>query len=137
MNENQIAQLNHALAIIRAAIIEQPLTGRTGNCPVILHVYQRLKPTPRDFDLSCEELWDSYCQHVESGDQPYLQKAEFLRRLPFAINHVFNIKKSHNIIRNGRRVRGFKGLIHHGDGIDWMPKLKCTDGQGEPPPPGA
>lgn len=70
---------------------------------------------------------------AEAGNLAQLQKSDFFRRLPFALSHVFHIKKSHNIKRDGRRVRGFRGVIYSFDDIDWMPKLKCTDGQGEPP----
>jgi hypothetical protein len=43
---------------------------------------------------------------------PYrlLSKSQFLRRLPNVLERVFDVRKSHDIERDGHRVRGFKGI---------------------------
>jgi hypothetical protein len=111
MTENQFIQLKHAVAIINSVIADNPPADHAGDCPVITFARRHLGHTLLDVDLTCGELWEIYSGILKTGKLPPLQKAEFLHRLPIALAYVFNIKKSHNIMREGRRVRGFRGVI--------------------------
>lgn len=61
-------------------------------------------------DFSGVELWGIYCEAVNIKEVPPLKKVTFLKQLPGAMERVFGIRRSHNIRREGSRVRGFKGL---------------------------
>ena len=61
-------------------------------------------------DVSCGEPWVSYSGIAATGELPKLEKSKFFRRLPTVMRLVHKVRKSHNILREGRRVRGFRGV---------------------------
>lgn len=115
MTENQLIELKHAVAIINAAIAEQPPANSSWDCPVTAFARRFLVHNQPMEDLSCSELWCLYSQLVLMEKLPPMRKSVFLRRLPVVLATVLNIKKSHNIIRGGSRVRGFIGLVYRVD----------------------
>jgi hypothetical protein len=61
-------------------------------------------------DLSCYELWAFYSEVAAAGRVPPMPKTLFFRELPAALEAAFGLKKSHNVKRNGKPVRGFQGI---------------------------
>jgi hypothetical protein len=78
-------------------------------CPVMRFAQEYLAHDPAA-DVSCSELWRFFREIADAGELPRVPKAAFLRRLPGAMESVFCVRKSHNIERAGRRVRGFKSV---------------------------
>ena len=123
MTESQLISLKHAIAIINGAIAEQRPADNSWDCPVISFARRFLAITGISVDFSCEELYDLYTEIAATGKLPPMRKSIFLRRLPVAMASVFNIKKSHNLVRNGSRVRGFQGIIYKVDDTYTAPEL--------------
>ncbi len=61
-------------------------------------------------DMRSAELWGFYAEVAAAGELEPLSKAQFLRRLPGAMETAFGVKKSHSIMRGGQTVRGFKSV---------------------------
>lgn len=65
-------------------------------------------------DKTSNELFSDYNELVAAGDMEPLSATEFLRALPAAMLAVFGIRKRHNIVRDGKKLRGFRGVgINH------------------------
>ena len=79
------------------------------DCPVALFARRYLLREPAS-DLTSKELWTFFAEVSSSGEVEPLSKAEFLSRLPGVMELAFNVRKSHNLIRSGRRQRGFKSI---------------------------
>ena len=84
-------------------------------CPVNLFVKKYLVRDPAS-DLTTVELWRFFSEISTSGELEPRPKAEFLRCLPGAMQSVFGAHKCHSIERNGRRLRGFRGVNIRLDG---------------------
>jgi hypothetical protein len=61
-------------------------------------------------DLTSAELWKFFAEVSASGELEPLSKAAFLSRLPGIMELTFGTRKSHNVQRGGRRLRGFRGV---------------------------
>ena len=61
-------------------------------------------------DISCAEMLEMFNEAAQKGFVSRMEKAEFLLFLKGSMRRVFGVGKSHNIRREGRRVRGFKGI---------------------------
>ena len=79
------------------------------DCPVALFARRYLLREPAS-DLTSKELWTFFAEVSSSGEVEPLSKAEFLSRLPGIMESILGLRKSHNIPRAGRRVRGFRGV---------------------------
>ena len=79
------------------------------NCPVVLFVRRYLVREPGS-DLTSNELWTFFAEVWASGEVEPVSKSEFLSRLTGVMELAFAVRKSHNIQRAGRRVRGFRGV---------------------------
>jgi hypothetical protein len=79
------------------------------DCPVVLFVRRYLVREPGS-DLTSKELWTFFAEVSSSGEVEPVSKSEFLSRLPGVMELAFAARKSHNIQRAGRRVRGFRGI---------------------------
>ena len=101
---------------------QRPLDS-SWDCPVISFARRFLTNTGLSVDFSCEELYEFYTEIAATGKLPPMRKAVFLRRLPVAMTEVFNLKKSHNLVRNGSRVRGFPGVAYKIDDTFTAPEL--------------
>ncbi|MGO8928085.1 MAG: hypothetical protein ACLQU3_14530 [Limisphaerales bacterium] len=90
---------------------EEPYAGYPvrPDCPVALFARRFLLREPAS-DLTSAELRTFFAEVSASGEVEPLSKAEFLSRLPAVMESVFGARKCHNIQRNGRRVRGFRGV---------------------------
>jgi len=78
-------------------------------------------------DVTSAELWRFFAEVAASGEVRPLPKAEFLRRLPAVMARLFGSLKSHNIVRAGHRVRGFRGVDIRLDGYELE-----SESEGEP-----
>jgi hypothetical protein len=79
------------------------------DCPVALFARRYLLREPAS-DLTSGELWTFFSEVSASGELEPLSKAEFLSRLPGIMELSFGLRKSHNVQRAGRRLRGFRGV---------------------------
>lgn len=70
-------------------------------------------------EMSCAELWSFFSEAVAAGMLPSMQKTAFFRELSTAMKLIYGIKKSHNIRREGKTVRGFKGVEICDSERDW------------------
>ena len=90
---------------------EEPYAGYPvrRDCPVALFNRRYLQREPAS-DLTSRELWKFFAEVSASGELEPLSKAEFLSRLPGIMELTFGLRKSHNVQRAGRRLRGFRGV---------------------------
>ena len=110
-----MANTNSELIIHAIVLLQQVLA--TGDvslpepraCPVERFVRARLIAST-GFDLSGVELWIQYQLEIHAGRATSLSKHEFQKLLPGAMLRAFGIGRSHNVIRYGRRQRGFKNV---------------------------
>ena len=63
-----------------------------------------------DSDMSCVELWTFFSEVAAAGAVERMSRAEFLRALPGALAAIYDVRKSHAIKRDGKTVRGFRGI---------------------------
>lgn len=78
-------------------------------CPVLTFAKRYLIHDPVS-DLTSQELWKFFAEVAATAELNAVTKSEFLRRLPGAMAAVFSVRKSHDIEREGQRVRGFRGV---------------------------
>jgi hypothetical protein len=60
--------------------------------------------------LTTDEIWLDYASYCKAREWLVYSKGRFLRILPAHIRELFGLTKSHDIKRNGRPKRGFRGL---------------------------
>jgi hypothetical protein len=110
MTRTEITAINRAIALLHSLTGEPhesvPLPR---SCSVTRFVREYLAPDPAA-DVSCGELWTFYREISDAGELPPMRKTIFLRRLPVVMQEIYAARKSHGIQREGRRVRGFKGV---------------------------
>lgn len=110
MTAEKLGLVRRAMALLRVALEEpgfhEPAPVQT---PVESFVRGNFMRDPA-CDYSCAELWEVYQEAVGTGEVPPMTKLVFWTRLPIAMERAFGIRRSHNVRREGRRVRGFKGL---------------------------
>jgi hypothetical protein len=113
MTRSEIKQLHRALELLHQLVRkdEQPVADNLapGSCPVKCFAKCYLMREPAQ-DVTSAELWRFFVEVAASGQVLPLSKAEFLRRLPGVMEGLFGALKSHNIEREGHRVRGFRGV---------------------------
>lgn len=110
MSKSEIAVLNRAIALLRSLTDEPHAVDaipRSGALTRFVRDYLVADPAA---DISCAEAWSFFCEVASSGELKPIRQSEFFRRLPPAMESVYNVRKSHNIQRDGRRVRGFRGI---------------------------
>jgi hypothetical protein len=112
MTTHEIQIVQHALAILHRLVPDDEpravdLTPR--QCPVQAFAKHFLVRDPNG-DVSCSQLWDFFAEVAAAGEVEQLSRAEFLRVLPGAMAAVFDARKSHAIKRDGKVVRGFRGV---------------------------
>lgn len=78
-------------------------------CPVVQFVCRYLLRNPGS-DMTCSELWAFFAEVAACGEVAVVSKSEFLLRLPGIMVSTFAVRKSHNVLRHGRRQRGYKGI---------------------------
>lgn len=111
MTRSEINSIRNALEILRRLVPddEPSAVDAPSRCPVMAFARRYLAPDPAG-DLSSEELWKFYSEIMAAGELPPMRKQAFLRLLPSAMAAVFGTQKSHDLHRNGGRVRGFRGV---------------------------
>jgi hypothetical protein len=110
MTNTELQTVRQAIALLHS-LAGEPQVWAPAQQPNSIHRFvQEFLAPDADADLSCKEVWGLFQEVVQAGELPPMRKATFLRHLPAVIEAVFNVRKSHHIERDGRRVRGFKGL---------------------------
>jgi len=112
MTKSEIDLIRRAIELLRQLV--QDDKGRVSNpaprgCPVTRFAEEYLAHDSAA-DVSCEELWRFFHEIADAGELPPMRKASFLRQLTSVLEAVFNVRKCHNVMRAGRRVRGFRGI---------------------------
>ena len=110
MTSFQSAQVRHAMALLQSLLNEPRAVDSTWNCPVIMFVRRYLVKSDPSTDVSCGELLNFFNELSRAGELPPMRRTLFLRRLPEVMESVYQTRKSHNIVREGCRVRGFRGV---------------------------
>ncbi len=114
MTSFEAAQVRRAIALL-SSMLNKPRAGdSTRNWPVqkFAETYLARNSTA---EVGCHELLQFYKEVAASGELEPLSKAEFLRRLPPAMEATFGVLKSHNIKGERGRVRGFRGVGYRQD----------------------
>jgi hypothetical protein len=110
MTKPEIDLVNHAITLLRSLTGEpQAANSERPRCPVQKFVEAYLTAAP-DADAASEELWAFYQEVAQAGELPSMRKAVFRGRLPGIMESVYGVRKCHNVLRDGRRVRGFRGV---------------------------
>ena len=110
MTKPETDLVNRAITLLRSLTGEpQAANSELPRCPVQKFVEAYLTAAP-DADASSEELWVFYQEIVQAGELPSMRKAAFWGRLPGIMESIFGARKCHNVLRDGRRVRGFRGV---------------------------
>ena len=60
--------------------------------------------------LTTAEIWLDYVNYGKDCELTRYTRGQFLRLLPLHIHELFGLTKSHDIRRQGRQKRGFRGL---------------------------
>ena len=108
MNELEIETLKRAVSMLQKLIAG----NKQGDCPVAAFARDYLSNDDATKDVSCEELWALCSEISAAGYLTPLRKIIFYRRLPGAMAAVFKVRKSKNLMREGKHVRGFLGIAY-------------------------
>ena len=95
-NNLDIANIARAIGILQKVLAER---GADEN-PLIGFVRQHLTNTVPTADISCEEIWEIFCEQSESGYLTPMRRAVFFRKLPTAMLAAFVVKRSTNLRRD-------------------------------------
>jgi hypothetical protein len=112
MTSNEIDLVRRAIELLNRLVRDgQGRAGAPGPrlCPVERFVQEYLSPDC-DADLTCEEAWQLFQEIAQAGELSPMRRTVFLRRLPVVMESIHDVRKSHSVERNGRRVRGFRGV---------------------------
>ncbi len=112
MTTPEIKIIKQALNILHRLIPDDEpravdLTPR--RCPVQAFAKRYLERAP-DKDMTTEEIGAFYSEVAAAGEAERLSRGAFLRVLPGAMAAVFGLRKSHAIKRDGKTMRGFRGV---------------------------
>lgn len=113
MTKTQTELLRRALELLHRLVPDDyepcAVDSAPRRCPVAEFARKFLVPDPES-NLTSEELLCFFNETAASGEVQPLSKSRFLRRLPNVLETTFGVRKSHGIERDGRRVRGFRGI---------------------------
>lgn len=112
VTDSQAALLRDAIDILLRVlpdVTQPPSRPAPRSCPVAEFAKSFLTADVAD-DMSTEELWRFYQEIAAVGDLEQISRRTFERALPSAIAAAFGVKKCHSIQRDGRAVRGFRGV---------------------------
>jgi hypothetical protein len=110
MTNTQFQTIRRAITLL-CSLIDEPMecAAVSWQSPIRRYVQQYLVPDP-NADLSCAEAWQFFQEIAQAGELEPMRKVIFLRQLPTVMEAVFRVRKCHNILRSGSRVRGFRGV---------------------------
>ena len=112
MTKYELDLIRNALNLLhRLAPCDELHVGSTGprHDPVVVFAKRYLQRASA-CDLTTAELAQFYREIAATGELEPLADAVFLRKLTGAMAAVFDVRKSHAIQRDGRTVRGFRGV---------------------------
>ena len=109
MMNYEVSQIRRAIAMLEMLVNEPQATESLRQNPIAKFAREHLE-RDQTRDVSCTELWKFYNEIAAAGELPPLRGNDFFRRLPNVLAAVYRVRKSHNVIRDGRRVRGFRGI---------------------------
>jgi len=102
--------IRQAITILRQSLETSKPNTLTPNERAIDHFNREIITLEADSDISCSELWEMFNEAIGLGLVLPMKKADFLKLLPDSMQRVHCARKSHNVQRDGHRVRGFKGV---------------------------
>jgi hypothetical protein len=109
MNEIELSQLERLHREL-GRVIASSKRDAAKLCPIQSFVIQKLTNSYGPKDISGEELWALYQEYVLECCTRLMRKVKFQRRIAEVIYHQYGVKRSTNVRRDGRRVRGFLGV---------------------------
>jgi hypothetical protein len=110
--------IRSAIALLQKLAPEgepQAVDSIPAHCPVAVFARRFLVLDP-DSDVTSEELLCFFNEIAASGGLAPLSRSQFLRRLPEVLETTFDVRKAHNIQRDGHQLRGFRGVCFRLDG---------------------
>ena len=132
MTNTQIQTVRRAISLLSALIDEpKPCAAVPFQSPIRRFVQEFIAPDPKT-DLSCAEAWQYFQEVAQAGELQSMRKSIFLRQLPTIMEAAYQVRRSHSIVRSGRRVRGFRGVGIKMDSAIHPVKLarSCSSGGG-------
>jgi len=109
MTEKQNVSLRAAINVLQGLLSTgAPLTLGADE-PVHQFVRQRLVTDPL-YSVTSEAVVEFYVENSRHGQFPALPRHVVLRRLGPAIFTVHGIRRTHNVVVDGKHRRGFNGL---------------------------
>ena len=109
MQANQKQKIEEAIKVLQSLTRESVAATPLQDDPVRRFVTNYLAADPAG-DISCAEAAEFYDEVARAGHLPPMRKTSFLRALPAVVLAVYGSRKSHDVRRDGRWVRGFKGV---------------------------
>jgi hypothetical protein len=113
MTTTDLLALRNAIEILETLL---PVSLTVSTCPVMKFVRTCLIADSAD-NTSSEELLAFFQELAGLGAFPPLSPGVFYRRLGPAIYQTFGIRRSHDIRRKGKSVRGFNSVSFAADDL--------------------
>lgn len=112
MTKSEIDLLRRALELLRRVVPDSDeicAVDSPRRCPVTKFA-KKFLARDSDSDVTSAELWQFYSELVAGRELEAVTKSVFLRSLSGTLEATFGVKKSHSVMRNGHRQRGFRGI---------------------------
>jgi hypothetical protein len=109
MNEKEAVALRSALNVLRGLLPTGAPSSLGADEPVHQFVRQRLVTDPL-YSVTSEAVAEFYVENSKHGQFPALPRHVVLRRLGPAIFTVHGVRRTHNVVVDGKHRRGFNGL---------------------------
>lgn len=112
MNQSEIEIARQAIQLLRTLVPDDKIRTEnpgTRRCPVTQFVERHLK-SELGSDMTTAELWRFYSEVAAAGELESVTRHQFLKSLPVTMRAIFGVNKCHRVVRNGRNLRGFRGI---------------------------
>ena len=105
MSELKLPRIRQFIRLMKVVASVQSHLG-----PAALKPYSLARLTPGLGALTTAEIWLDYVSYCNGRKLTPYTRGQFLLILPAHIHELFGLNKSHDIRRQGRPKRGFRGL---------------------------
>jgi hypothetical protein len=110
MKSTEVQAVRRAIALLRSLIDEPQECAGIPSCSPVRRFVRDYLVADASADLTCAEAWQFVQEVAQAGELQPMRKAAFLRQLPTMMEVAFHVRRCHNILRSGSRVRGFRGV---------------------------
>ena len=109
MTDNlNITDLRKAIALLQK--IADDVMADSAESLISVYVKTELSSDDPEAELTTEELWLRYQRLAQIGHVRACRYSTFTRELPRAMLQIHQIRRSTNLLREHRRVRGYRGI---------------------------